>query len=123
MAVHPHAGVVVTGTDVQQHALARPLGGHLHAAPVPDAEMKIRIADPRKAALRAKGHDNLAGWTRTSAVEPFAGGQTTFDPADARVKGKGPGAIQVQPVGAHQLRPRILWTRCAHCRTNLSLFL
>ena len=90
-AIHVDGGVVVDGTAVQEHALARPPGGGRHIAAVPNRRTEIAVSDAGKRAFRSEGD-------RDGEVEQF--GVFLETAVFTRLSGihrEGPRAIQVHP--------------------------
>jgi hypothetical protein len=110
LSVQPDLGLIVHGTELEQHATSRPAGRDADRPPVPHPRMKRRIADAALRALEGKRHGD-------GAVEPLARRVPPFVQADILVvEGKLPGPVEALPVSPLELRLRKLGARDGRLR-------
>ncbi len=107
LAVHPDGGVVVDGLEVQYGVLAVPLRGDRDGGAVPDRLHEVDVLDPGQLGLRRERYDD--------PLRQLAVTQAALQPGVRPVDLELPLAVEVHPLGADELRTRVLRTRLRHC--------
>src|SRR5690606_30111583 len=98
-AVDVHLGEVVDAAEVEDDALALPVGGHGNRAMVPHRLDEVLVTDARELAFGAERDEDLA-------VEPLAFGKAPLGAGLAEVERKRPRAVEADPRLPHELRAR-----------------
>ena len=105
-AVDPHRRFVVHRLKIELHPTVTPTLGNGDLAAIPHRLHEIKVLDARQLAFRAEWHANFPAQL---AIQQAPG-----QPGIAGVDFKLPIAIEIEPVFADELRPRILrsWYFC-----------